>query len=409
MWWILFNLGCAPAEVGGTPSAEVGGAGERLRAVRAGQSWVPDDGYQRRMSGEVLDASHALGCEHLRRNQLEGGNFRYSFDYVTGESAPDDNQVRQAGALWGLSLCHRTRGGAGEEVRRGLRGFGEASSPGPQGQLHLHYKGNPVVSTGATALTALATIELLRAEPDAEDAGELRLLLDGWLAFLVAMQREDGSFSAGLDAQGVRRDKTSSYYDGEALLALTVAARHLEREALWPVVERSSAALVVRYTLDAWEVDEDSDRTKGFYQWGSMAFAESVEAGHDPDGSLRDGTLALAWWMIHTHRTLERSRNTGYAVEGMVRAWDLATLSGESAAAAVIADTVDKTLSKLTTWQVEGPLLASNTWLLMHRTQDPTAIGGVLNQGRGDTTLRIDVTQHQMHAVALARRSLYPD
>ena len=44
--------------------------------------------------------------------------------------------------------------------------------------------------------------------------------------------------------------------------------------------------------------------------------------------------------------------------------------------------------------------------LVLTKTDDPKAIGGVMNS-KSYPKLRIDVTQHQMHAVILARRFIY--
>ena len=67
---------------------------------------------------------------------------------------------------------------------------------------------------------------------------------------------------------------------------------------------------------------------------------------------------------------------------------------------------IDTGLYKLTSWQVGGPLQHRNKYLLAHRTRDPLAVGGIMNHCR-QAPLRIDVTQHQMHAVILALKYVY--
>jgi hypothetical protein len=72
---------------------------------------------------------------------------------------------------------------------------------------------------------------------------------------------------------------------------------------------------------------------------------------------------------------------------------------------------------KLTSWQIHGPLADKNEFLKKNPTTDEWAIGGVMNKAKPakrpkpTTTyheLRVDVTQHQMHAVTLALRYVYP-
>ena len=72
-----------------------------------------------------------------------------------------------------------------------------------------------------------------------------------------------------------------------------------------------------------------------------------------------------------------------------------------------LAYTIDTGLYKLTGWQVGGPLQHGNSFLLKYPTNDPLAVGGIMNH-RERPPLRIDVTQHQMHAVILALKYVYP-
>ena len=114
--------------------------------------------------------------------------------------------------------------------------------------------------------------------------------------------------------------------------------------------------------------------------------------------------IDLAYWMIDVHRTLMRRRNTAYAYEGMICAWERARLTGNTEALQKIGDVINDGLYKLTSWQVGSP--NQNAFLLRNRSNDPKAIGGVMNH-RKEAPLRIDVCQHQMHAVILATRFLY--
>ena len=98
--------------------------------------------------------------------------------------------------------------------------------------------------------------------------------------------------------------------------------------------------------------------TKGFFQWSCMAFWEYQDAGWKNAETFGDYVLAIAWWMIHTHRTLERTRNTAYAYEGIIHAYLLAKTLNHQAALNDLANTIDIGLYKLTKWQVGGPYTA---------------------------------------------------
>ena len=137
-----------------------------------------------------------------------------------------------------------------------------------------------------------------------------------------------------------------------------------------------------------------------------MAFWEYQDAGWKNADVFGDYVVALAWWMIHTHHTLQRPRNTAYAYEGIIQAWRLANTRKQQDAVDDLSYTIDRALYKLTSWQVGGPLQSENAFLKAHPTDDPLAVGGVMNH-KAEAPLRIDVAQHQMHAVILALEYVY--
>jgi UDP-N-acetylmuramoyl-tripeptide--D-alanyl-D-alanine ligase len=72
------------------------------------------------------------------------------------------------------------------------------------------------------------------------------------------------------------------------------------------------------YVVAARQKDDDSNTTKGFYQWSSMAYFELATSGWSDVDKYGDWLIELADWMIDVHRTLTRERNTGYAYEGII-------------------------------------------------------------------------------------------
>jgi UDP-N-acetylmuramoyl-tripeptide--D-alanyl-D-alanine ligase len=112
--------------------------------------------------------------------------------------------------------------------------------------------------------------------------------------------------------------------------------------------------------------------------------------------------------MMHTHKTLKRRKGTGYAYEGIVHGYKLAKDRNLTAAVDDIGYTIDRGLYKLTSWQVQGPLADQNKFLTENPTDDPLAIGGHMNHKR-QAPLRIDVTQHTLHAQLLALQYDYTE
>jgi UDP-N-acetylmuramoyl-tripeptide--D-alanyl-D-alanine ligase len=222
---------------------------------------------------------------------------------------------------------------------------------------------------------------------------------------LLSLRQADGRFHGRYSAESGRGDgEPSPYSDGETLLALAKAAGRLARDDLRPVVLESAEAMHRVYVVEARRADPDSPLTKGFYQWGTMAYFELYEAGWADTERYARRAIELAHWMIDVHRTLSRPRNTAYAHEGLISAWELARRIGDGRSQEKIGRVIEEGLCKLTSWQVGGPNPCE--FLRRHPTADPQKVGGVMG-GQDDPWLRIDVTQHQMHAVILARRYMY--
>ena len=371
---------------------------------------------QRRLDRHTLQESLGLGRQFLLNNQRPQGNFNYQYDFVRKWMDPSDNQVRQAGALWGIALTYQYEQDSATKsaLEKGLEFFFLHTKPGPtEGTLFIRYPGDENCQTGCVVLVALSIIEYLRTEK----AGKVKLSdayrktltgnLEGYLEFLKSMRLEDKHFSRTYTPQTEYKwRRWSPYFDGETMLCLIKAAKYLGYTDLVPLIEDSAMVLAKEYTLDQWRLDPDSDLTKGFFQWSCMAFWEYQDAGWKDADTLGDYVLTMAWWMVHTHETLGRNRNTAYAYEGIIHAYRLAQAREDDAALNELAHTIDEALFKLTSWQVGGPLQSENAFLTANPTNDPLAVGGIMNH-RKEAPLRIDVTQHQMHAVILARRYIY--
>ncbi len=397
---------------GRAPTADQHAAfAKKIKAVRAEQKWKASHDFRPRLTREMLQQSARLGCAALVANQRPAGDFNYEYNYLTRTQNPDNNHVRQAGALWGLSLCYgfepneKTR----SAIERGLEFFGRHSTLDRDGALTLRYPDQRLVGTGAVALLSLAIVDYLRVAEGVAPTRrqQLEKMLDGYLMFLKKRQFAAGNFSMGLIRIGdFEIGRSSGYFDGESLLAMCKAAKYLGRRDLLPLIQKAAARMAPKYTVDAWAKTADSDQTKTFYQWGTMSFWEYQDADWPGSEVYRDTALAMAWWMINTHRLSSRTRNTAYAYEGLVHAYLIAEREQNHRAAASLRQAIDRGLYELTKLQVEGPLAAQNSFLRQHRTTDPLAVGGVLNE-KNRPELRIDVTQHQMHAVLLALEHIY--
>jgi UDP-N-acetylmuramoyl-tripeptide--D-alanyl-D-alanine ligase len=377
-------------------------------AVRVGLTLGLINGSDHReMSRELLDESLELGQRYMLANQKPEGNFTYEYDWREDAEPPTDGEVRQAGALWGLALLYaETRDPeAAKAADRGLAFFSKHSVQREDGARFVAYPGRGRAQTGTTALTALALVETLRArsgELPPERLRQLNAELDGYLKYLLASRAPDGRWQIEYDKRtGAPAGPSSSYYDGESLLVLAKAARYLDRADLIPTVLEAADAGYELNVRQALAEDADSDTTKGYYQWSSMAFFEIGTSGWPGTEKYQAYVLELADWQIHVHQTLRRNRNTAYAYEGLTHAYELARRQGDKERVETYGAVIDIGLRQLTGWQV-GHSLADGVWMGTDGAK-ARAFGGVQNSW-ANPVLRIDVVQHQMHAVILARR-----
>jgi len=363
------------------------------------------------LTRDVLDRSLELGTQFLLHNQKPEGNFKYKYDWVHRKQyTNEDSVVRQTGAMWGLALIYndQPQPQVGVAVEKAMAFFERHSKTTADGNRYIVYPGRKIGSTGAIALCASTYVDYLRAaEHDLPEEKIIRYRkhLDEFIKFLVSALNEDNLWYEFYKiSDGKPYGDHTPYFDGESLLALVKAAKYMGRSDLKEVILDAADAGYRHNIVEALEKDPDSSTTKGYYQWSSMAFFELATSGWPDTEKYGDYVLDLADWMIDVHKTLWRTRNTGYAYEGIIHAYELAVQRQDTKHAKKYAGVIDIGLEKLTSWQVGSPL--ANRFIRRYPTDDPMAIGGVQNHRRR-AALRIDVTQHQMHAVILARRYVY--
>ena len=368
---------------------------------------------QRPLTRKILTQSIELARAYYLNHQNPEGNFVYLRDLIADRAKEDDSQIRQAGAIWGLSCLNRDRhtDATRHAIVRGIDFWFRCSQPLKCGLIGPVYPGDDEIKTGTVALVSLAIIELWRGQEEyltGLGRGLYSAWLDTYLTYLQGMEMDNGSWASSYAVTANQRDGTSSpYYDGETLLAYCKAARYMDHKELIPKIERIAPLLAERYTIQAWRSDPDSDDCKGFFQWGCMAFAEYVEADWEHADLVGDAALALAWWQIHLHEVETRRGNTGYAVEGLLGAYRVARARGDHAAMQSIRQVCERLLSKLISWQIGGPLARYNPFLRTLRTPEDAKGGIMSTQNSG--LIRIDIVQHQVHAMLMALKLFYPE
>lgn len=356
----------------------------------------------------ILEQAIENARAFLLHNQRPAGNFHYQYNFLTRQDTKGDNAARQAGALWGLVLLQRDRPTPEtfNAIRNGLRFFAAHSRDFSKKRQAPVYPNTRLGSTNCLAVIILSIADFLpeTTKLRASERKGYAEYLAGCLRMLLSLRNRQGLFAAAFDPKtGEPAATPSPYSDGEALLALARVAKQAKHSNLLPLLRDSADAMYQQHVLAARKINPDSSETKGFFQWGILAFRDIAETDRESRTQFTDAGIELAHWMIDTHQILQRSRNTGYAFEGLLAALELARKKQDPASAKEFEAVIREGLGKLLTWQVGGP--CPNSFLQNHPANDPRAVGGILNGAR-DPLLRIDVTQHQLHAMLMACRQL---
>lgn len=361
---------------------------------------------------EHLTAAIEAARTYYLNQQFKEGNFIYAFDIADGEYIHDDNQVRQAGALWGLACLNRDR--FTEPTRRaviiGIDFFLSNRKTFTSNRQIITYPGDERLKTGTVALFCLSLIDFLVGQDQylpAQVKQNYLDVLDEHLRFLQSLELSDGSWAREYDIpSGLREQAASAYYDGEALLAYCKAARYLGRTHLIERIVSATPQLIRKYVTTGIAPGGNAEESKGFSQWGAMAFAEYVEAGWSDAEYPAQAAMAIAWWQIHGNKLEYRGGNVAYALEGLIASWRIARLRQDEKAMHTFRAVTERTLARLMLWQVGGPFADRNPFFKTLTRIPPKAHGGI-TAAADSGLIRIDNVQHQLHAMLLALNHFY--
>ncbi len=350
-----------------------------------------------RLTRADLDAGIDLGGRYLLGAQRPEGDFVYEVDWTTGEELVDSNAGRQAGATWGMALLYRdTRDPAYRDALDRSLARWDAEARTADGRRWQAQKGSGPL--GTVALEGLSLLERLASPEGLADPAVTRASLDALCAFVEDARLPSGGFCGAFDPEtGTHSGSADPDSSGPALLLLVRSGLELA------VPDRVARALAwaeedyERFIAKPLAKEPDPDLTKRYYQWGSMSWFALASARHAPEIWGRR-LVDQALWMVDVHRTLTRNRNTGYAYEGIVPAWEWARRTGDDKTARKLANVIHLGLRKLCSWQIGHPLA------LAPLRSAPERFHGAVQNHPTRPALKIDVTQHQVHALMLARR-----
>lgn len=352
-----------------------------------------------RLTRADLDFGIELGGRYLLSAQRPEGNFVSEVDWTTGEVSPGDNAVRQAGSTWGMALLYReTRDPAHRAALDRALVRWDSDARTVDGRRWQAQHGARRGRLRAVALIGTSLLDRLAAPEGLADPAATRASLDALCTFIEGTRLPDGGFGGIYNPEaGTHSDSADPYSSGESLLLLTRCGLELgdpdrvARALAWAEEDYD------KFVAKPLAKEPDPDLSKAYYQWSSMSWFALADAGHESEKWGRR-LIEQAIWMVNVHRTLTRSSNTGYAYEGIVPAWEWARRTGDDQTAGKLACVIHQGLRKLCSWQLGHPLASAAL------RSAPTRFHGAVQNHAKEPTLRIGVTQHQVHALIIARR-----
>ncbi|KNC85932.1 hypothetical protein SARC_01879 [Sphaeroforma arctica JP610] len=398
-----------------TPPGNISNVVSRKARVRTASLHRTND-CSKKVVWEDMTESIELATNYMINAQTEEGNFIYEVDWKTGELTDDDNDVRQAGAFFGLALAFNDKptsevASAWRTARVYWQRHSKESIVGPGRFMKYPTKGKAMPALACTTLAAMGYIDFLRT-PESHDDPDWPIYkseLDELLKFLIySMNDHTYLVPSYVKDNGEATINANPYGNGEFLLCIIKATKYLG----YPY-----ATLAHNNALSGFEEwisgplaeNDDPDETKGYYQWSSMSWYElttSTEFYSPTEEQVlnyRRWLVKMGYWIIDKHRILRRKRNTGYAYEGIIHAREAAlalkTQEGDKAAR-YFAQTAHTGICGLMQWQV-GNRYQND--FVKGAKNDPNYLGGVQNHA-SEPLLRIDTTQHQLHTYILFLR-----
>ena len=331
-------------------------------------------------------------------NQLEDGSFPYLYHPSSGEYPEGSNIIREMTMVQGLYAAGRVLDDAGarDAAVRAEKQLMDAAYhyDAAQGYAYM-VEETGEIKLGAAAVTIIAIREGKNAEdPLSEEEKRLG-------AFLLAMQREDGSFQTY--AQVENTDENDRFYSGEALFAIALLAKASGDEKYHAALAKSVSLYRAKLEADfypqyaPWHMqaymiaytETQNEAYAEYVYWLADRLIETMleedrAALKDEKGRFYNPDVP-EWGVVH-------SSSTGIYTEGLTYAYELAKKRGDTARMERYRKAALSGTRSLLTVQ----WTAESAYYLEH----PERVVGAFKRTPTDNRHRIDQIGHAANALA---------
>lgn len=185
------------------------------------------------------------GVMWFKNAQEENGHLKYEYVPYEDVYLNDDNIVRQAGGLYAMGEVARqdkeNKYDLKSYMQTSIRYFDVLSNPGSANGKSFKCVSNSALNEscqlGTTALALIGLIDTVIAYPELKETYDG--LIHDWGQYLVAMKKEGTGFRNKYTKGSALTESESSFYNGEALLALARYYKYSPDEEVKKVIDDS--------------------------------------------------------------------------------------------------------------------------------------------------------------------------
>lgn len=349
------------------------------------------------LSREEIREVIGNGVDWLKNSQEENGHFAYEYLPYEGQYREDDNIVRQAGTFFALGEIYRQDKEDNYELEENLisaiQYFEFLSLLGQYNgykfRCIVDREESETCKLGATSLALIGIIDLVETNPKLLKKYES--LMNDYVNYILAMKKDGAGFRNNFfTSDNTSTEKESSFFNGEALLALT---RYQNLDSKNKAVNKTIND-TVDY-IDSPAVPFDT----ALYLWVMAALKELNS--DSPSEQYFDYVERYTKWRLEPYVSKRNmTHNVCAYVEGVVSAYSALDDKSEEDLK-IYKEEIDFWLAKSALLQLDGNDLvkfnAKKTELFTKAPDSQKTLGGFLT-GHSELSQRIDFTQHCLSA-----------
>jgi len=337
------------------------------------------------------------GVSWLVNSQEENGHFAYEYLPYQDHYRPDDNIVRQAGALFALGEYARKNTALNTDVNEAIENsiaWFETLSPedtedGKTFRCIIDGEGSVQCKLGATSLALAGILGYVERYPD--KAPEYKDLIESYTAFILAMKKASTGFkNLHYVNSDTESDKESSFSNGEALMTLVKYYQYNPSKSLKDLIDES-------FTYMKNSVEFDS----ALYLW-IMAALKDMQTLWPSDAYISYTRDYTDWRLQSVALHKKTDHNYCAYIEGIVSAYSILESSSTKEELTELRDEIDFWLAKTDRLQLEADdvyrVRNIDGALSMEIQPNPEQAHGGFLTGYDELAQRIDFTQHCVSA-----------